>query len=142
LPAVAPASTQRESVEVKTQHRPADSGSGFVENRRSPRYQLGVDIKIYARNRSVVRGHTVDISESGISAMLLDEVPLREIVRLEFTLPFGDVEVLALGRQRSAFRFGFEFLEDAAAQQLIANTCRKLAVEETLSEARTSRTQV
>jgi hypothetical protein len=121
---------------VKTQHGPADSVSAFVENRRSPRYKLEVAISIYARNRSVIRGHTVDISESGISAMLLDEAPLGEIVRLEFTLPFGDVEILALGRQRNAFRFGFEFLEDAAAHQLIRHTCRKLAVEETLFGSR------
>ena len=60
---------------------------------------------------AVVRGHTVDISESGISAMLRVEVPVGEVVRLEFQLPLGDVDVLALVRQRSAFRYGFQFVD-------------------------------
>jgi len=38
----------------------------------------------------MLKGHTVDISESGISAMLkMIEVPLGEVVELDFTLPFG-----------------------------------------------------
>lgn len=117
---------------MRIQHRSSDQVPGLVEHRVCPRYKLEVKIQIYARNRSVIRGHTVDISESGISALLLDEAPLGEVVRLEFALPDGEVEVLALARQRNAFRFGFEFLEDAAAQELIGRTCRELAVEETL----------
>lgn len=105
-----------------------------MENRRCPRYKLGVAIRVYARGQRMLRGETVDISESGISAMLRDEVPLGEVVRLEFTLPSGEVEVLAVARQRNAFRFGFEFLEDAAARELIRRTCRELAIEEALFE--------
>ena len=60
-----------------------------VDLRRHPRFKLEVDIRVYPRDSAVVRGHTVDISESGISAMLREEVPLGEIVRLEFTLPLG-----------------------------------------------------
>jgi PilZ domain len=118
--------------EVRTQHRSGELAPGLVENRRHPRFKLEVAISIYARNRSVIRGHTVDISESGISAMLRDHVPLGEVVRMEFTLPAGEVEILGVGRQRNAFRFGFEFLEDAVAQKLIGRSCRDLAVEETL----------
>jgi c-di-GMP-binding flagellar brake protein YcgR len=123
-----------ESGRVRTQNRAGDRPPDFVENRRRPRYKLQVAIKIYARSQSVLRGDTVDISESGISAMLRDEVPLGEVVRLEFTLPSGEVEVLAVARQRNAFRFGFEFLEDAAAQELIRRACRELAIEEALFE--------
>jgi hypothetical protein len=119
---------------VRTQPRAGDRAPDFVENRRCPRYKLGVTIKVYARGQRVLRGETVDISESGISAMLRDEVPLGEVVRLEFTLPSGEVEVLAVARQRSAFRFGFEFLEDTTAQQQIRRTCRELAIEEALYE--------
>lgn len=122
----------REGVAVRTEHQPGDPASSFVENRRCPRYKLEVAINVYSRNRSVNRGHTVDISESGISAMLRDEVSLGEVVRLEFTLPLGAVEVLATARQRNAFRFGFQFLEDAKAQGLIRRTCRELAIEEAL----------
>jgi len=100
-----------------------------VEARRHPRFKLEVGIRVYPRGAAVVRGDTVDISESGISAMLREEVPVGEVVRLEFTLPLGDVELLALVRQRSAFRYGFQFIETSSAQDVIGRTCSQLAVE-------------
>jgi hypothetical protein len=106
----------------------------FVEARRHPRFKLEVDIRIYPRDCPVVRGHTVDISESGLSAMLRVEVPIGEVVRLELTLPLGPVELHALVRQRSAFRYGFQFVESATAQEVIGRTCRQLAMEQSLRE--------
>jgi PilZ domain-containing protein len=102
----------------------------FVEARRHPRYKFEAEIRVYARNAAVVRGHTVDISESGISAMLRVEVPIGEVVRLALMLPLGEVEIHALVRQRSAFRYGFQFVETSSAQDLIGRTCRQLAVAE------------
>lgn len=103
-----------------------------VEARRHPRFKLEVDIRVYPRDCPVVRGHTVDISKSGISALLGIEVPVGEVVRLEFTLPFGDVEVLAMVRQRRAFRYGFQFVEASSAQDIIGRTCRQLVVEQSV----------
>ena len=105
----------------------------FTEARRHPRFKLEVDVQVYPRNAGVVRGHSVDISESGLSAMLREEVPVGEVVRLSFALPAGDVEVHAFVRQRSAFRYGFQFMEASAAQALINRTCRQLAVEQSIS---------
>jgi hypothetical protein len=101
----------------------------FMEARRHPRYRLELDVRIYPRNQEVVRGQTVDISESGISAILRVEVPVGEVVRLELSLPLGDVEVHALVRQQNAFRYGFQFIEESSAQDVIGRTCRQLAVE-------------
>ena len=98
-------------MEARSQFR-ADQTLEFVEARRHPRFKLEVDIRSIRATAAVFVGDTVDISESGISAMLREEVPVGEVVRLEFTLPLGDVEVLALVRQRSAFRYGFQFVED------------------------------
>lgn len=111
-------------------------GQEIVEARRHRRFSLEVDICIYPRNASVVRGHTVDISESGISAMLLVEVPIGEVVRLEFTLPMGAVEIHALVRQRNAFRYGFQFVESNLAQEIIGRTCRQLAMDQALKETK------
>lgn len=105
----------------------------FVDNRQSPRFKLEVPIRVYPRNSSVVRGHTVDISESGIAALLILEVPIGEVVRIEFALPTGEVEVHALVRQRSAFRYGFQFLESSSAHAIIGRTCRQLAVEQVVN---------
>lgn len=111
-------------------------GSGsihdFVEARRHPRFKLEVSIRVYPRDCPVVRGDTVDISESGVSAMLREEVPVGELVRLELTLPIGDVEVLAMVRQRNAFRYGFQFVEASSAQDIIGRTCRQLEVEQSV----------
>ncbi len=106
-----------------------------VEARRHPRFKLEVGIRVYPRGTAVVRGDTVDISESGISAMLREEVPVGEVVRLEFALPLGDVELLALVRQRSAFRYGFQFIETSSAQDTIGRTCSQLAVEHPVRDA-------
>ena len=113
------------------------AGRELMEARRHPRFRLEADIRIYPRNKPVVRGHTVDISESGISAMLRTEVPIGEVVRLEFNLTLGDVEVHALVRQRNAFRYGFQFVESSSAQDIIGRTCRHLAVTQGIQDPKT-----
>lgn len=116
-------------------HLENSSVKGVVEARRHPRYKIEVEVCVYPRNSEVVRGHTVDISESGISAMLRVEVPVGEVVRLAFNLPLGVVEVHALVRQRSAFRFGFQFIESSTAQEIIGRTCRQLSIEQSLQSS-------
>ena len=105
-----------------------------MDARRHRRFKIEVAIRVYPRDSPVVRGDTVDLSESGISAMLRIEIPVGEIVRLEFTLPFGDVDVLAMVRQRSAFRYGFQFVDTSSAQDIIGRTCRQLAVQQSLEQ--------
>jgi len=111
-------------------HFGTDERFEMVDARRHPRFKLEVDIRVYPRDCPVVRGHTVDVSESGLSAMLRVEVPVGEVVRLELTLPEGDVEALAMVRQRNAFRYGFQFVEVGSSQDIIGRTCRQLAVEQ------------
>jgi hypothetical protein len=74
----------------------------------------------------------VDLSQSGVAAMMRVEVPVGEVVRLEFSVPSGDVEIHAVVRQRNAFRYGFQFLEACSAQDLIGRTCRDLALKRPL----------
>jgi c-di-GMP-binding flagellar brake protein YcgR len=102
----------------------------LTDARRRPRFKLEAEIQVYARNEPVIEGHTVDISESGIAAMLRDEVPLDAVVRLEFEVPLGSVEISAVVRQRSAFRYGFQFLEASTALEIIGRTCAQLAIEQ------------
>ncbi len=102
----------------------------IVEARRHRRFKLDVKICVYPRGCPVVRGDTVDISESGISALLREEVPIGEVVRLQLALPSGEVELLAFVRQRSAFRYGFQFVESGGAKDVIGRTCSQLEVEQ------------
>jgi len=78
----------------------------------------------------MLSGYTVDLSESGISAMLRLEVPLGEVVELKCALPSGPVAILAMVRQRNAFRYGFEFVNSDSEREVLRRTCRDLAVEQ------------
>ena len=108
----------------------------FMDARRHPRHKLDVAIRVYPRNASVVRGHTVDISESGLSAMLLVEIPVGEVVRLEFDLPDAPVDVHAMVRQRNAFRYGLQFVDSGSVEAAITRTCSRLAMEQSLRESK------
>lgn len=101
-----------------------------MDARRHRRFKIEVAVRVYPRDCPVVRGDTVDLSESGVSALLRMEVPVGEVVRLEFELPFGEVEVLAMVRQRSAFRYGFQFVDVNAERDVISRTCRELAMQQ------------
>ena len=100
--------------------------------RQQPRYKLEVDITVKTKTCGVLEGHTVDISGSGISALLKLEVPVGEFVELQFTLPFGPVTVYAIVRQRNAFRYGFQFVGSYAVHEIIDATCRSLKLEQSL----------
>lgn len=105
----------------------------FVEKRSQPRFKLEVDIKVTSHTCGLLTGYTVDISESGISAILTIEVPLGEVVELEFALPFGQVSIYARVCQRNAFRYGFQFVESDFIPEVIRPTCRQLAIEQSLN---------
>ncbi len=104
----------------------------IVSNRRKPRFKIEVDISVHSRTQGVLTGRTVDISESGIAALLRIEVPLGELVELEFNLPFGPVGIYAIARQRNAFRYGFQFAESEAIHRSIRETCSHLEIERAL----------
>jgi len=93
---------------------------------------METDITISSRTCGLLKGRTVDISESGIAAMLTIEAPLGEVVELSFTLPDGPVTLGATVRQKNAFRYGFEFVIPNGMSETIRRTCRDLAVDQTL----------
>jgi c-di-GMP-binding flagellar brake protein YcgR len=98
-----------------------------IDARRYPRFKLDVDVKIYPRSGGVIMARTLDISETGLAAMVKIEIPLDQVVRLEFKLSLDLVSVRALVRQRNAFRYGFQFVEpDSDAQELVSRFCRAL----------------
>jgi hypothetical protein len=90
-----------------------------AENRRSPRIRLEIDVNVYSQKAGLVPGRTVDISESGIAAMLPVELPIGEVVRLEIRARLDPVTVGAVVRNRNVFRYGFEFDLPDAGRELI-----------------------
>lgn len=104
----------------------------MADARRQPRFKIEVDITINSRTRGLLKGHIVDISETGIAAMVPIETPLGENVELNFTLPGGAVTIHAMVRQKRAFRYGFEFVNSDSMHELIRRTCRDLAIDQSL----------
>ncbi|MFZ1918770.1 MAG: PilZ domain-containing protein [Terriglobales bacterium] len=100
---------------------------------RQPRFKLEVAVRINSRTCGVLKGDTVDMSESGLAAMFRIEVPMDEVVELNFTLPLGPVTIYAIVRQRNAFRYGFQFLGSDGVNEIIRQSCRQLAVEQVLT---------
>ena len=119
---------------METQNETAAAHVGGIvdDARRQPRFALAVAMSIKSRTCGMLEGHTVDISESGIAAMLTIEVPVGEVVELNFTLLFGPVTIHAIVRQRNAFRYGFQFFDSNAMREIIQSTCRQLAVQRSL----------
>jgi PilZ domain-containing protein len=103
-----------------------------IDDRRHPRFKLEVDVGIYSRTCGVLKGRTVDISESGIAALLRLDVPLGEIVELNLTLPSGPLTTRAMVRQKNAFRYGFEFFDSYPVREVIRCLCRDLAIQQSL----------
>jgi len=104
------------------------------EIRRQPRFKLVVDISIHSQSCGLLKGRTMDISEIGIAAVLDDDVPVGEVVKLNFTLPSGPVTISATVRQRSSlFRYGFEFIGSNSVREVLRSGCRQLAVQQSAS---------
>jgi c-di-GMP-binding flagellar brake protein YcgR len=123
---------------MDTQNQPASGTVRDVsEGRRKPRFKLAVDISIYSESCGSLKGRTLDISEIGIAAVLGDDVPLGEVVKLNLTLPSGPVTTSATVRQRSSlFRYGFEFIEPNPVSEILQSACRQLAVQQCASGGR------
>lgn len=103
-----------------------------ADPRRHPRFKMDIEVAIFSHTAGKAIGRMVDISESGIAAILRTETPLGELVQLSFSLPLGEVEIGALVRQRNAFRYGFEFVEQGSARELVERTCRRLFVDQAI----------
>jgi hypothetical protein len=99
---------------------------GIPDRRRRPRYRFSIPITIRVANGVAISGITIEISESGLSAITADLLKVNDTVELE-TIAAG--KVLALVRRNIGRVYGFEFLDLTAEQvQRIAESCKLLPV--------------
>lgn len=91
--------------------------------RRDLRFKLDVDVEIDSPSKGVVSGQTLDLSDHGLSATLPVELPVGEVVQLNFKLRIRRVAVFATVRNRNASRHGFQFVDPNPAQHLIRENC-------------------
>jgi hypothetical protein len=120
---------------LKPENQPATGPVQHVtEVRRRPRFKLAVNISIHSPSCGLLKGRTLDISEIGIGAVLEEDVPVGEVVKLHIPLPSGPVTICATVRHRSAFfRYGFEFIEPNPVREIVESACRQLDVQQSAS---------
>jgi hypothetical protein len=97
------------------------------EQREHERFGFKVLLRIHCRSGELILGRTMDISESGISAMVSLELIVGQGVELSFELPCGPVSVHAVVKNKSAFRYGFEFVLANEEREMLKSGCRMLA---------------
>ena len=97
------------------------------EQRAHSRFSFKVLLRIHCRAGEVILGRTVDVSESGIAAIVLLELIVGQSVELDFQLPSGPISVQAVVKNKRAFRYGFEFVLANEEREMLKSGCRMLA---------------
>jgi hypothetical protein len=81
----------------------------ITDRRLHPRRELEVKVSVRTE-RELLTGRTLDINESGISAVLPGELDKGEEAELQIGVPGNAVTARAIVRSRNEFRHGFELV--------------------------------
>lgn len=81
--------------------------------RRHPRLLFSVPMKLRLLAAGGIRTHrgvSLDISESGMGALVEGRLGIGDTVQIELTLPSCELDAIAVVRHSSTLRSGFEFI--------------------------------
>jgi hypothetical protein len=115
---------------------PANAGAGdassdsnspksadLADRRRHARYRFSEPMTVCCQDGACLDGMSVELSQSGMSAMIQGALRPGDVVRLQ---PVTGVVTAAIVRHKLGMLYGFEFLELAGEQAgKIAERCRK-----------------
>lgn len=116
----------RDKEKAQAPKQQIEAQSNKSETRRHWRLELETEMTVYSES-GVVPGRTLDISESGVSAILPVELQIGEAVELKIKLPITVATARAVVRSRNVFRHGFEFLQpmhDVVWHETIGDACQ------------------
>jgi hypothetical protein len=104
-----------------------------IDTRRYPRYPLETDLAAttLGERAEAVRGCSVNINEAGLAGLFATEWEVGTSLTLQFSVPFTStpVKVRAVVRNRTSYRYGFEFVDLAPEHRgTINRTCRMLGL--------------
>lgn len=105
------------------------AGSAHPAHRRHSRHHLALPLNLWrsAGTGTMIPGIALEISQSGVSAILPEQLQVGETVELCIQLSGGQLRVAAVVRNHAMFRHGLEFAYlTSAQQQLIKDTCAAL----------------
>jgi c-di-GMP-binding flagellar brake protein YcgR len=109
---------------MRTEAVSREAAASALDRRRHVRYRFSAPITIYPKDCSAVKAVSLEISESGISALVSGALPVGEAVDLE---PIAGSRVSALIRRHHGKIYGLEFLNLTPAQiKQIAQDCKAL----------------
>src|ERR1700674_2705295 len=99
--------------------------------RRYPRYEIETELTatIIGVERREMRGRSLNINEGGIGGVFTTGWDVGTSVNLQFAVPVTTMPVRVRGvvRNRTSYRYGFEFVELTPQQQeTISRACRTL----------------
>ena len=104
--------------------------------RRYERYDFDAQMQatmLGMEQRSPMRGRSLNISEAGMAGVFASDAEIGTAVLLEFSVPTtsSPVRVGGVLRNRSGYRYGFEFADlNSVQREIINKTCRTLALLE------------
>lgn len=124
---------EQDSKGILTEMAPARTD--WRRHRRFNRYKLDIRVTITRERdgKEVLHGRCRHLGEGGLGAVLAGELPVGDIVHLEFTLPDHKepMRMRAAVRHRHGFHHGFEFLTLSLAQlELIRKAAKTLPPSE------------
>jgi PilZ domain-containing protein len=107
----------------------------YAVQRRFQRHVFTASVEVRRKpphDNGPIPGLTMEISESGFSTMLGNELMVGERVITVFALPTaGRLTIEAVVRNKNLFRYGFEFVDlNDAMRQAIKDACESLPVYE------------
>jgi hypothetical protein len=103
-----------------------DTSEGNPDRRRHPRYRYCTPITVVASDGSVVAGMTLEISESGLSAVIGVPLQVGDTTQVE---PVAGGTASARIRRNLGKVYAFEFLDLTVEQaKQIRDKCKKLPI--------------
>lgn len=110
----------------------AESEKELQDKRQWRRYDVDVRLRATVRSNGVMRsvyGRGTDLSVGGMSAFLAVDLPEREIVEVDVTLPYASqpLKLKVIVCNRSGYKYGLKFVDITPSQQkLIQRSCGAL----------------
>ena len=93
----------------------------WSRERQFPRFRAEFKVEAAKAGERPLRGHSTDVSEGGLGATLVGDLAVGDQVALEFSgAPLlRPVKTSAIVRNRTGFRYGFEFLALSREQRTL-----------------------
>ena len=92
-----------------------------------------VDLRLVVKAQTTLHGRTKNLAEGGMGATVAGDIPLGELVEVQFQVPQSSelLTIRAEVRYRQGFQYGFKFLQPTEDQlELIRATLRNLPVDQ------------